>query len=120
MSTPRTALLVLSILVLVGVIELVRRRRLREEFSWLWAAAGSVGLLLAIAGPRVADALAVSWPTLVFAGALGFSLVISLDLCIRLSSAETRLKNLAQQAALLDKRLRDLSGKDRDEPEERA
>lgn len=108
---------------LLAVVELVRRRRLREEFSWLWLLAFAA--LLAVALAPGARARLNAWlPSEGDAGplllvAVAFLLALSLDLSIKMSRFATRQKNLAQEIALLRRRLNEVEpeegrGRDRD------
>jgi prepilin signal peptidase PulO-like enzyme (type II secretory pathway) len=80
----------LSLTLLAVVLWLVRRRRLREEYTPIWVAS-TVGMTLLSLRLDVLRALT---------GAL-FLVVICLNYAVRLSRYGTRLKELAQDAALL-------------------
>lgn len=90
---------------LIVIIELVRRRKLKEEYSILWLIAGVAiviiglhhGLLIA-----VTRLIGAGWTssTLFFFGIL-FVLALCLQFSVRISAMETRLKNLAQEVAIL-------------------
>ena len=92
---------------LIVIIELVRRRKLKEEYSWLWIAAG-VGILVIGLNYRllewVTGLIGAGWTssTLFFFG-IFFVLALCLQFSVRISALETRLKNLAQELALLDR-----------------
>ena len=89
---------------LVGIVELVRRRKLKEEYSWLWIVAGVViivvglnyGLLL-----RITHLIGAAWTsaTLFFFG-MFFLLALCLQFSVKISRLEDRVKNLAQQLAI--------------------
>ncbi|MGC6486064.1 MAG: DUF2304 domain-containing protein [Planctomycetota bacterium] len=107
------------------VFELVRRRKLREEYSWVWVAtAGAVGLLalnqpLLLALTRSIGA-ASSASTLFF-GAIVFLLALCVQFSIRLSRLTLRQRTLAQRMALLEEELRELRRRRREEqPRDRA
>jgi|GEM_PF-168961 len=108
------ALLGAATVVLV-VFELVRRRKLREEFSWVWIATAGVvslltlnqGLLLTITGWLGA---ASSASTLFF-GAIIFLLALCIQFSIRLSRLTHRQRTLAQRMALLEEELTELRKK---------
>ena len=109
--------LVVALVVLgITVLELVRRRRLREEFSWLWIGACAIGLLVALVPPlnsglvRVFPASAQT--QLVLIGACLFLVALCLDFSIQVSSQSNRIKNLAQEIALLRKALTELQARD--------
>ena len=112
MSRADIIVIVSAVALLLFVFELVRRRRLREEYSWLWLLA-AVGYLLVAMWPNLAVRLAqligstnpVSAFT--FLGWL-FLVLISTQLSIQLSRLTTQNKDLAQQIAILDSELRRL------------
>lgn len=103
----------LSSVLLITVLFLVRRRRLREEYTPIWVA---MAVLMTIISLRL-DLLRLvtrwigAWTpssTLFFLGQL-FLVLICLNYAIRLSRHTTQLKQLAQEAALLRARLRELT-----------
>ena len=95
---------VCSVALMITIIELVRRRKLKEEYSWLWLLAGvtilviglNYGVLLWIT--KFVGAGFTS-STLFFFG-LFFLLALALQFSVKISSLETQLKNLAQKVAL--------------------
>lgn len=114
----RVVALVLAVLVAVLVFELVRRRKLREEYSWVWigtsvivaALALQQGLLLTVSS-WIGSSSSVS--TLFF-GALMFLLALVLQFSVRLSRLTHRHRTLGQRLALLEaevQRLRERDGK---------
>jgi hypothetical protein len=100
---------VFSILVSVGImvviVELVRRRRLREEYSWLWLLTGAVLLLCVVTyTPLVFLSRligAVLPTTTLFLGAIVFLLLLNLQFSTRISRMSDQIKDLAQENALL-------------------
>lgn len=90
------------------ILELVRRRRLREEYSWLWLLTGTTMLLLVVwydlllAITRLIGAV---WPvtTLLLFASL-FLLAIAIHYSVIISRLTTQVKNLAQEVALLSAR----------------
>lgn len=109
---------VFAILAAVGVfflvVELVRERRLREEYSWLWLLTGALMILL-VAWYRLA--LLVTWAigavspvtTLLLFGSL-FLLLIVIHYSVIISKLTTQVKNLAQELALLKKEVESPDG----------
>lgn len=98
--------LVASIAGLLLVIELVRRRKLREDYSLLWLATAVVILLLTLSKP-VYDQIAIFLgvvtypPALLFAVAILFVLIILLHYATVLTKLSGENKRLAQELALL-------------------
>ena len=113
-----TKLQILSIIassvVLLTVLELVRRRRLGERYALLWLVTGSVLLLLSAWSDlldKVAEALGVANPTnALFAIAFGFVLLLLLHFSMTVSRLAEENKMLAQEAARLDQELRSRDG----------
>jgi hypothetical protein len=105
-----------SLLLAIVVIDLVRRRRLREEYSWLWVA-GAAGALVLSVEPRTRGLLARALGTddggAVLAAGMLFLVAITLDLSTQVSRQANHVKNLAQDLARLEKRLADVQS-DRD------
>src|SRR4051812_45516202 len=95
---------------LVGVIDLVRRRRLLERYALLWMLSSVVLLGLAIwrgALDKIASQLGVAYPpNALFIVAFGFVLWMLLHFSIAVSRLSDQSKVLAQRVALLEERMR--------------
>jgi len=108
--------LVVLLALLLTVVELVRRRRLREEFSWLWIGACLLCIVALVVPP------ARSWMVSLLPGVEStqlalvlvslFLVALCLHFSIQVSAQSNRIKNLAQEVALLRKALSDLRGGD--------
>ncbi|MBW2243723.1 MAG: DUF2304 domain-containing protein [Deltaproteobacteria bacterium] len=100
---------ILSLSLLIVVLVLVRRRTLRAEYTPIWIGV-SVGLFLAVADLdllRSAARMLGAWTissTIFFLG-LCFLLAICLNYAVRLSQAGDRIRELAQEIALLRQRM---------------
>ncbi len=90
--------------IFVLIIELIRRRMLREEYSWLWFATGFVMFLVVVwydllveisdlIGARVVT-------TTLFLFALLFLILINIHYSIKISALTNQVKDLAQALAL--------------------
>ncbi|MDE0610710.1 MAG: DUF2304 family protein [Anaerolineaceae bacterium] len=94
-----------SIGALLLVLELVRRRHLREEYALLWLATGAVLLLLSLSRPlldTLAELTGIFYPpSALFLVALLFVLAILLHFSIVLTRLTQQNRELAQQLALL-------------------
>lgn len=97
--------LVASLGTLLFILELVRRRRLREEYSWLWIlTSGSMILLVAFYGViEWISALigAVLPTTTLFLFALLFLLLISVHFSTVISRLTQQVRRLTQELAIL-------------------
>ncbi len=90
--------------IFVGIIELIRRRMLREEYAWLWFATGFVIFVLVIwydllrELSRLIGAKVVT--TTLFLFALLFLILINVHYSIKISALTNQVKDLAQALAL--------------------
>jgi len=103
--------IIAAILLMVLVVELVRRRKLREEYSWLWLLTGGSIILLVIwydllvLITRLIGAIAPT--TTLFIFGLLFLMLISLHYSIQISKLSYQVKEMAQQLTLLKGRVDD-------------
>jgi hypothetical protein len=97
-------------LLLITVLEMVRRRRLMERYALLWLLSAVVLLgLAAWSGglAKISHALGVIYPpNALFFVALGFVLLLLLHFSSAVSRLSDQSKVLAQRQALLEERLR--------------
>lgn len=106
MIDPRQKLLAAAcgVGLLITIIELVRRRRLKEEYSVLWIAAGVVILVVGLNYSlleriTVFIGAGLTSSTLFFFG-IFFVLALSLQFSVKISKLELQVKNLAQELAI--------------------
>jgi hypothetical protein len=104
---PKTRILTVaaSLMLLVAVIELVRRRRLKEEYSVLWTVTAVTLLVLALWFDLLLDitkAIGAVLPssTLFFFGLI-FALLMLLHFSVRISHLERSLTSLVQELGLM-------------------
>lgn len=97
--------ILIAVFIFGVILELVRRRRLREEYSWLWLLTGA-GLItltvrydLLVAISRMIGA-ALPTSTLFFFGLI-FLMLVCLQFSIRISKLTNQVKDLAQELAML-------------------
>jgi hypothetical protein len=97
-------------LLVVGVLELVRRRRLLERYALVWLLSSLVLLGLSIwrgALDRIAEQIGVAYPpNALFIVAFGFVLWMLLHFSVAVSRLSDQSKVLAQRLALLEERMR--------------
>jgi hypothetical protein len=95
----------ISLLLLLFIVELVRRRRLKEEYSILWVTTALVILVLALWYEPlrwVSDSIgAVADSSTLFFFGLVFAFLMLLHFSIRISSLERQLTALVQEIGLL-------------------
>ncbi len=112
MTRTNIVIIISSIATLLFVLELVRRRKLREEYSWLWLLTAIVYLLVTLwsgLGNWVTGAIGTNSVPIAFAFiGLQFIVIISIQYSVRLSHLTTQIKDLSQELAILDSELRQL------------
>jgi hypothetical protein len=102
---------VASILLVLVVLELIRKRRLLERYSLLWLATGIVLLVLSLwrgGLNTIAGWFGVETypPAVLFAIAIFFILLVLLDYSTAISKLVDQNVTLAQRVALLEEKLR--------------
>ncbi|MBI3008272.1 MAG: DUF2304 domain-containing protein [Candidatus Omnitrophica bacterium] len=100
--------ILISIGLILVIVDLVRRRKLREEYSWLWLMSGAVIFILAVWYDLLAAignfiGVIVPTSTLFFFGLI-FLVLISLHFSVKVSSLTNQVKKLAQELAMLEER----------------
>lgn len=98
-----------SVVTLLFIVQLLRRRRLREKYAGIWLVI-SVAIIVLAAFPqlaiRLADLVGVSTPSnLLFAASLLVLLLVSVQLSTEISTLEEETRTLAEHAAMLDERI---------------
>ena len=97
--------LIISALVFAFVVDMVRRRRLREEYSVLWLATSVVMFVLVFRYEWLVGLTAIigaGLPTsTLFLGAIIFLMLLSVQFCIKISQLTDQMKNLSQENALM-------------------
>jgi hypothetical protein len=108
----RMVALIVSVGMLLLIIELVRRRKLREEYSWLWLLTVSTILLLTVwfgLLKWITSLIGAMIPSsTIFMLAFLFLIFISLHYSVVISKLTNRNIELAQRYAFLELELNDL------------
>jgi hypothetical protein len=106
--TPRQKIvaLAISLAILVLIIDLVRKRRLREEYSVLWILTG-IGICILSVWYGLLRTIttfigAVVPTSTLFFFALVFLILLSLQFSVRISALQDQIKELTQRLALLE------------------
>jgi hypothetical protein len=111
--------IVASGLLLLLVLELVRRRRFLERYAILWLLSALVLLGLAVWKgllSTLANAIGIIYPpNALFVVAFGFVLVLLLHFSLAVSRLSDQTKVLAQRLALMEQRMRDAEAQSDDE-----
>lgn len=107
----RLGLFGLSLLLVLVVLELVRRGHLKERYALLWLATSGCGLLVGLF-PSIIVRLSLwfefQYLTVVYALSFLFLLLLVLVFTVVISALSERSRVLAQEVALLDARIREL------------
>ncbi|MHC5063146.1 MAG: DUF2304 domain-containing protein [Planctomycetota bacterium] len=108
----KIAAIVIAAVMLLVVVELVRKRKLREEYSVIWALTAVLLMALALE-PRLLTLFqqaigAVLATNALFLGALIFLMLVALHFSVHLSKLTFRVKALSQKMALLEKDLENM------------
>lgn len=106
--------LMVCVTVFAFTIELVRRRRLREEYSVLWLATSVVMFVLVLKYNwlvALTGLIGAGLPTTtLFIGAIIFLMLIAVQFSIKVSKLTDQVKNLAQENALLRGEIESVKG----------
>jgi hypothetical protein len=105
------AIIVATVMLLV-VVELVRKRKLREEYAAVWIATAALLMILAL-WTDVLDWIraalqAETQASTLFFGAILFLMLLALQFSVRLTKLTFRNKALGQEVSLLRKELQEL------------
>ena len=111
---------VVSVGLLAFIIDLVRRRKLREEYSWLWVMVGVGIFVLAIwydllVGITHLIGVGLPTSTLFFFG-LVFLIVNSIHYSVKISQLSNQVKTMAQRLAIMGNELEELAEDKEEEP----
>jgi hypothetical protein len=94
-----------SLIIFIFIIDLLRRRRLNEEYSWLWILTG-IGMIvlvlwynLLIFVTKLIGAVAPTTTLFIFSNL--FILIVSIHYSIIISKLTHQVKDLAQEIAIL-------------------
>jgi hypothetical protein len=98
-----------SLTIFVVIISLVKNRKLREEYSWLWLLTGFAIFVLALWYDLLVKLTAligaVAPTTTLFIFSIIFLVLISLQFAIKISQLSDQVKNLAQKISMLEAKI---------------
>jgi hypothetical protein len=105
--------LIVSAMVFIVVIDMVRRRRLREEYSVLWLVTSAIMFVLVfrykwLVALTAAIGAGLATTTL-FLFSIIFLMLLAVQFCIKISRLTDQVKNLSQENALMRQELENLS-----------
>jgi len=106
------------IAVFIFILEMVRRRKLREEYSWLWLLTGLVMILLVIWYDLlvfISHIIGAVLPTTtLFLFGMLFLMLISLHYSIKISTLTDQVKKLAQELAIFRGEMKERKAEDQE------
>jgi len=114
--TRRLVPLALALIVALTAIELIRRRKLREEYAMLWMASSIALLVFAIFPSLVMylqRLLQVSYLTLIVLTCFGFLAMILMHMATVISRQAEQIRRLAEHAAIQQRRIEEALDKTR-------
>jgi len=98
--------IIASLSIFVVIVYLVKKGKLKEEYSWLWLLTGAVILLLVVWYDLLLFLTnligAVTATTTLFIFGIVFLMLITLHFAIKISTLSDQVKNLAQKLSLLE------------------
>ncbi len=94
----------MAVALLIFIIETVRRRKLREEYAWLWVLIGVIILVLSLWQNllrTITGLLGIELPiNTVFFFGLMFVVFINLHFSVKISQLTNQVKRLTQELAI--------------------
>jgi hypothetical protein len=107
----------ISVTLLLGVLELVRRKKLTEEYSFVWILCALALLGLSMARgllDRIALGLGIFYPpAALLLVVILFVFVASVSFSVVISRQRQQIDRLIEDTALLEARLRELDGQEK-------
>jgi hypothetical protein len=97
--------IIFSLGIFVGIVDLIRRRMLKEQYAILWLISAIVLLILSVWRQlldKIAQLLGIAYaPSLLFLVAFVFLLLIVLHFSVIISNLSEKNKRLSQEIAIL-------------------
>lgn len=98
-----------SLAIFIVIISLVRNRKLRAEYSWLWLLTGFFVFVIVVWYDLLVKLTAligaVAPTTTLFIFSIIFLVFVSLHFAIKISLLSDQLKNLTQKVSLMEARM---------------
>ena len=96
---------VIAAFIFIAILELVRKRKLREEYSWLWLLTGTALVILTVWYElliKITHFIGAVLPTsTLFFFAIIFLMLVCIQFSIKISTLTNQLKDLTQEVAIL-------------------
>lgn len=104
-----------SLLLFLIILELIRRGRLREEYSLIWLFSAALIFVISVFRGSlryIADLVQIDYaPSFIFMVAIGLLIVILVFHSIAISKTNNETRDLAQNVAILDLQLKQISNR---------
>lgn len=115
MIKARYFFIILGLVLMIYIFNAVRKRKLSMDLSILWSI-GAVAILIVGCYPGIFDWIAkqigIAYPpSLLFLMSVAFLLILVLNNCLTISDLKEKNKELIQQLAILEERVRKLEEK---------
>ncbi|MEK7688846.1 MAG: DUF2304 domain-containing protein [Deltaproteobacteria bacterium] len=105
MQLVQVVAIIFSISLLIGIVDLIRRGMIKEQYALLWLASAVILLILSVWRgllDKIALAMGIAYPpSLLFLVAFLFLLLIVLHFSVIISDFSERNKRLSQEVAIL-------------------
>ena len=109
----KIAMMVFCLIIFILILDLVRRRKLREEYSWLWLLTTATMFILVLKYDwlgAISSMIGTVLPTsTLFIGAIFFLMILSIQFSVRISRLTDQVKNLVQENALFREKIQEIS-----------
>jgi hypothetical protein len=96
---------VIAAFIFIAILELVRKRKLREEYSWLWLLTGTALVILTVWYElliKITHFIGAVLPTsTLFFFAIIFLMLVCIQFSIKISTLTNQVKDLTQEVAIL-------------------
>jgi hypothetical protein len=107
--------IIVSVGLLAVILEMVRRRKIKEEYSWLWLLVVVVMIILVVWHNLL---LSLTYligavnplTTLILLGFI-FLILINIDYSVRISAYKDQIKKLAQKTGIISKEIENLKNR---------
>ena len=116
----RIIVAILTFFLFVIVLNLIRKRRMKIEYSILWLSVSFIILLMSIwqdLGDRIAHFMGIDYPpALFFLVAIVFVLLILLHFSLEMTKLKDQFKTVVQELSLLKQSVKDRTAEFRNNP----
>ena len=103
-----------ALIIILTTVELIRRRKLREEYAMIWLLASGILAVFAIY-PKllilISEWMGVNYLTTLFLGVFLFLMLLALGLAMSVSRLTDDLRQTAQRVALLERDIEQATGR---------